>query len=144
MTKILSEHDINNKITEVFNGDYFTIQKSRISPAEFDIVLLDRDSLSLINIEIKKNKWKTLIDQALRGLFYCHFSVAALPITIKEKLPLEEIEKLGIGLLFYEIKEDGFSISLEIEPKKSKVLNQNCKRLMYDLFVTKYGNNLYA
>lgn len=142
--KVMLESDINDKIAELFKDDFWTIQKSRISPAEFDIVLLDSKSLTLINIEIKRNNWRNLIEQAVRGLVYCHYSIAALPVHIKNKIPLDEIEKLGVGVLFYEIENENLTFVLELKPKMSKMINRSCKKIMYNLFVNKYGSQLYA
>ena len=139
------ESEINGLLAhELRSQDLLVLQNVRIHPCELDIVALDTFTLRLVNVEIKRADWRALLNQAIRGTFYCHYSVAALPAPLRAVVPEEEFRGRGIGLLYFEPGEHGVSWTLGVQPAMSTKLNRPLKRLLYSRFYARYGDGVYA
>ncbi len=145
VNKPLLEKDINIFICkELQKRSFFVLKEFRIAPAELDIVYLDPDTLLLTNIEIKRDNWRKLYFQALRGKLYCHFSVAVMPLASKKNIPLELFSEEGIGIIFYEQRKKKIELFVELLPKLSDSINRNLKKIIYKKIYNNYGNQTYA
>lgn len=145
-SKFLSENDVNDLVSQSLeNAGFKVLKRIRLNPAELDIVLFDPRTLELTNIEIKKNKWERLFQQALRGKLYCHYSVVMVPIWSKEKIDLNSFTQEGIGVIFYEeLSSTEVKLHFESAPKRSTQLNRNLKKLLYQEISSKHANTIYA
>jgi len=141
----LLEVDVNFLLAGKLRSDrLLVLQHVRIHPCEMDIVALDRASLKLVNIEIKRRDWKALLRQSLRGKLYCHYSIAALPQSMKPSIPAAEFEARGVGLLFFEESISGLNVELTVPPMPSRDINRSLKRVLYCQFIQEYGDIAYA
>jgi hypothetical protein len=145
-SKLLSENAVNDIVSQRLEIDGFKVlTRIRINPAELDIVMLDPRTLELTNIEIKKNRWERLFQQALRGKLYCHYSVVMIPICSKGKIDLNSFTSEGIGVIFYEeLSSTEVKLHYVSAPKRSNQLNRNLKKLLYQEISTKHANSIYA
>jgi hypothetical protein len=140
----LLESDINRLLAnELRSQSLLVLQNVRIHPCELDIVALDPITLQLVNIEIKRADWRALLSQALRGTLYCHYSVAALPLSMKAAVPVDEFRSRGIGLLFFEPRKDDIALTLCVQPSISPQMNRSLKKHLYSRFCAQYGEGAY-
>src|SRR6266481_7629111 len=94
------EREINDLIaTELRETGLLVLQEVRLHPCEMDIVLLDPSTLRLATLEIKRGNWRAVLSQAARAQRYCHFAIAVLPISLRDRTPVEEFVSRGIGLI---------------------------------------------
>lgn len=142
----LSENAVNDLVSQSLeNAGFKVLTRVRVNPAELDIVLFDPRTLELTNIEIKKNKWERLFQQALRGKLYCHYSVVMVPIWSKEKIDLNSFTHEGIGVIFYEeLSSTEVKLHYEAAPTRSTQLNRNLKKLLYREISSKHAHTIYA
>jgi hypothetical protein len=139
------ESEINKFLADALRSQkMLVLQNVRIHPCELDIVALDTQTLRLVNIEIKRADWRTLLNQALRGTLYCHYSVAALPESMRAVVPEEEFRGRGIGLLYFEPEKHGISWTVGVQPLMSTKVNRSLKKLLYSRFYARYGDGAYA
>lgn len=144
--KVLSENAVNDLVSRSLeNAGFKVLTRVRLNPAELDIVLFDPRTLELTNIEIKKNKWERLFQQALRGKLYCHYSVVMVPIWSKEKIDLNSFTNEGIGIIFYEeLSPTEVKLHYEAAPIRSTQLNRNLKKLLYQEISSRHAHTIYA
>jgi len=143
-TKLL-EREVNTLIAgEMRETGLLVLQELRLHPCEMDIVLFDPNTLRLATIEIKRSNWRAVLSQASRAKLFCHFSIAALPVSLRSSAPVLEFATRGIGLIFYE--ELGKQVNLTVAniPQISDVINRPLKQLVYREFHAKYGDLVYA
>jgi hypothetical protein len=141
----LSEYTINNILTQKLREkEFIVMNRVRLSPAEFDLIVLIPGTCQLINIEIKKNQWQKLFHQALRGKLYCHFSIIMVPSTAKSKIDTDYLSNEGIGLIYYEELEGDVNLIFEIPPQQSDSINRNLKKLLYREIKDRFGELIYA
>jgi hypothetical protein len=141
----LSEKRINQIISARINGDdKICISQLRLASGEFDIVFLDKNSLRITNIEIKKNNWRHLLDQSIKRKLYCHYSIAVLPEKYKEKIPFREFEKNGIGLAFYKEFGEELLLEMNLAPSLSSEINRYFKQILYKQFLSRCGELIYV
>jgi hypothetical protein len=139
------ESEINKRLADKLRSqNLLVLQNVRIHPCELDIVALDTATLRLVNIEIKRANWRKLLSQALRGTLYCHYSVAALPESMRAAVPEEEFTSRGIGLLYFEPNEHELSWTVCVQPSISTKVNRSLKKLLYSRFYARYGGSAYA
>jgi len=142
---ILLESQIVNLISERFKESSLLIENNlRFTFAEFDIILLDPKTLSLVNIEVKRNNWSKLYEQALRGKLFCHYSLVIIPWFAKEKISIDFFKHEGIGVVYYLENNNYFELKLELHPRKSETINRNYKKILYKHFSNKYQDLVYA
>ncbi len=144
MVNNLSEKEINDLISVKLKEKYFVLQGLRIPPAELDIVFLDNNTLCLTNIEIKRDNWKKLFFQSLRGKIYCHYSIAILPSHMQKNVQVELFRDEGLGLFFYEVTNGKIDLMAVLEPRYSEKMNRVYKKLLYREFYAQYGKVIYA
>lgn len=145
MNKILSENQINNLLAKQLRKENcIVLNRLRFTAAEFDVIIFDPDTLSLINIEIKKDKWEKLFHQAIRGKLYCHYSLVMVPVESKNDIDLTSFAKEGIGVIFFEIKRNKLLTYLELQPSQSNIMNRNLKKRLYKQVISKYRDQVYA
>lgn len=141
----LLESEVNLLLAnELRSQRLLVLQNVRIHPCELDIVAMDPQTLRLVNIEIKRSGWRSLLNQAERGKLYCHYSVAALPASMKAVVPIEEFHSRGIGLLFFEPAKRDISLTMQLQPSVSARINRSFKKILYSRFCAQYGENTYA
>jgi hypothetical protein len=129
------EKEIALKFKKKINSKtYLSKSEIRISPAEIDLILLDRFSQKLISYEFKRGNWKKTFTQALRNKLYCHFSYAVLPSSELSKIDENEFKGGGIGLILYFKHGRGLRFKEIIKPEQSKSLNRNLKKQVYKKF----------
>jgi len=141
----LRESEINGLLAKKLRSHrLLVLQNVRIHPCEMDIVALDPITLRLINIEIKRTDWRALLNQAIRGTLYCHYSVAALPSSMRATVPVEEFRSRGVGLAFFEIENHDLELTVGVQPAMSEKINRSLKKLLYSRFYAQYGDGAYA
>jgi hypothetical protein len=141
----LLEIDINNLIAKkLANSDVLVLQEVRLHPCELDLVLLDKNTFCLATIEIKRNNWRYLLKQALRTRLYSHYSIAAMPNSMQSNVPIEIFAENGIGVIFYNFKNEVLDLEIINEPKFSTYINRGLKKQIYKRFIDKYGGGVYA
>jgi len=139
------ESELNKIISKkLCNSDFLIINELRLKPAEFDIIILNKITLQLINLEIKRNNWKKLLDQAIRGKLYCHYSIAVMPQKSKRNINLKYFEDNGIGVAFYNIYGAEVECTLELEPHLSNIINRDYKKLLYKKIIAHHKIDIYA
>jgi hypothetical protein len=144
-SKKFSEHRVNSLLTnKLKKNKCIVVNRVRLSPAEFDLIILDPHSLQLINIEIKRNNWPRLFQQAQRGKLYCHYSIAMVPISSKASIDIQSFSREGIGLIFYEEKRNDINLYFEVEPQRSTSINRYFKKMIYEEIESHYGDLIYA
>lgn len=143
-TKLL-EREINALIAgEMRETGVLVLQEVRLHPCEMDIVLFDPNTLRLATIEIKRANWRAVLSQASRAKLFCHFSIAALPASLRSSAPVHEFAIRGIGLIFYEEVGKQVNLIVASTPLISDVINRPLKQLVYRQFHAKYGDLVYA
>jgi DnaJ-class molecular chaperone len=133
--KNFSEKEICDKFVGYLTSTKNNIVTSeiRIPPAEFDIVSMDINNFLLTNYEIKKDGWKKLLNQSVRGQLYCHYAVAVLPKTKIKKGILEEFSMRGVGLIGYSLEEGDIKFETVALAEQSTVINEYFKKTIYHI-----------
>ena len=141
----ISESNVNAFITkEMRRRGFLVIREERFNPCELDVVLLDRLSLRLSAIEIKRRHWKSLLAQAVRAMLFCHFVTAAMPASMEPAVPAEAFAFRGVGLVFYEGTAKDLKLRVVSPPALSQRINRSLKRQVYKRFYERCGDFLYA
>lgn len=141
----LLERQINALIAaEMRTSGVLVLQEVRVHPCEMDIIMLDPVSLRLATIEIKRNNWRAALSQAMRAKLFCHFAIAALPMSLRNAARRDEFLTRGVGLIFYEEINGDLRLSVDVAPVTSDVINRTFKQLVYRQFHATYGELLYA
>ncbi len=141
----LLEKEVNALIADSYRKKgYFVLQELRLHPCEMDLVILDKNSLTISIFEIKRYNWNYLLKQTMRTRLYSHYSVAVMPSTMRKNVPLKEFEKRGIGVAFYDDSYSKFDFQLACKPMKSPKINRGLKQLIYRSFFNQFGEALYA
>ncbi len=141
----LLENQINTILSNRLKGyKYFVLNKVRFTAVEFDLILLELDTLQLINIEIKRNKWRKLFAQGKRGKLYCHYSIVLMPVSVKNNISLKPFENEGIGVMCYKEKKNDIELIFALEPKRSESINRNFKKMLYRQVSSKFSTIIYA
>jgi hypothetical protein len=139
------EREINKLIAaQLEQTGLLVLREVRLHPCEMDIVLLDRSTLRLATLEIKRSNWRAVLSQAVRAQLYCHFAIAVLPISLRDRAPVEEFASRGIGLIFYEELDYSITLTVAITPTISDVINRPFKQMVYRQFHARYGEMVYA
>jgi hypothetical protein len=139
------ESEVNRLLAKRLRSErLLVLQNVRIHPCELDIVAMDPRTLRLVNVEIKRTNWRSLLSQAERGALYCHYSVAALPVCMRATVPAEEFHRRGIGLVFFEARMRDILLTVGLEPSMSTRTNRSFKKLLYSRFCSQYGEEAYA
>lgn len=129
------EREIASKFQKrVDTNLYLYRSEIRLSPAEIDLILLDKFSQELISYEFKRGNWKKTFIQALRNKLYCHYSYAVLPKSELEKIDQNEFIQEGIGLILFSKYGRGLIFKELIKPEQSKSLNRQLKKQIYKRF----------
>lgn len=113
---------------------FFSKSLVRLSPAEIDLVLLDKSTHELISYEFKRNNWKKAFLQALRNKLYCHYSYVVLPEKEMLSIVQDEFHSKGIGLITYQIKGNGLHFKEILKPLPSALINRQLKKQVYQKF----------
>jgi hypothetical protein len=141
----LLEREVNGFIArEMQKAGLLVLREVRLHPCEMDIVLFDPNTLRLATLEIKRGNWRAVLSQASRAKLFCHFSVAVLPLSLRNVAPVPEFASRGIGLVFYDEMENGVRLIVENTPLISGEINRPFKQLVYREFHAKYGDLIYA
>lgn len=139
------ERDINCLLANKLKGSGLLIlQEMRLHPCEMDIVLLDKATLQLAIIEIKRSNWRYLLRQALRTKLYSHYSIAAMPKSMQRSVPIDEFTRHGVGVAFFEVVEGQLEFDIANEPQISNNINRGLKQQIYRRFYDHYGEIVYA
>ncbi len=117
----------------------FVLREVRLHPCEMDIIVLDPNTLLLTALEIKRNKWRELLQQATRAKLYCHFSLAVMPNSKRDSIPLDDFLERGIGIVFYKRNGKKLDLLFDNKPQYSTIINRTFKQQIYLQFQTKYG-----
>jgi len=129
------ERDINDVLAqELRSAGYWVLQEVRVPPNELDLIVLDPLTLHLTCFEIKRNNWKTLLQQAVKTRLYGHYSIAVLPKPKNNTIPLGEFEKRGVGVLYFYNTNGKFEFLQSIKPEFNTTCNRFLKRNLYKRF----------
>jgi hypothetical protein len=138
-TDLLSERAINRRLSIYLQGSgLLVLRELRLNPYEFDIVALHPQTLTLMNIEVKRSNWREILRQTIRGRLHCHLAVAVLPLSMRQRVPLEPFIDCGIGLWFYSVSERSIEVTTAVEPQRNARPNRCLKRDMYRRFLKRF------
>lgn len=141
----LLEREVNNLISKKVQSDHLLVLRElRFHPCEMDIVIFDPKTLRLATLEIKRTNWRELLRQTIRGRLYCHFSIAVMPISMRDSVPLKEFALRGIGVFFYEAAHETINLSVAVRPTVSNQINRPLKQQIYREFYSRYGERVHA
>lgn len=137
----LLEREINKLLTNIIKKeDMYVLNELRLNPCEMDVIALEPNSFTLISFEIKKNKWRDLLFQAIRAKLYCHYSYAVMPKSKEKNIPIKDFIENGIGIVLYSVKKDELDFMFLTQPSLSDRINRNLKKRLYWEFYNKYGD----
>jgi hypothetical protein len=95
----IKEEQLYAPILELFGKDYFAAFDVQLGPKRIDIVLASKTTDKIVAIEVKVNKWRQAMRQALNYQLAADESYVAIPEKNVNPIDLEEFDKLGIGLI---------------------------------------------
>ena len=139
----LLEKDVSRLLSKsLMSFDYYILQNVKIHPQELDILALNKNTLKIVSIEIKRTNWKYLFIQCMKAKLYAHFSIAVMPRTANITRRVKDIFNMfrseGIGVAHYEVFHDHLALRFHVDPKYSDTLNRQNKKFIYETFFKKY------
>lgn len=92
-----SERELYGPIIELFKENYTIASEVPLGPKRIDIVALKDEKI--IAIEVKVNKWKKALRQAMNYQLGADESYVALPLKYSKPVNKDFFQKVGVGLI---------------------------------------------
>jgi hypothetical protein len=121
-------------------NDILVLNRLKVHPREFDIIVFDKITKYLYNFEIKRDSWKELLDQCIINKSYFHFCYAI--ISNKLKYDKTAFIENGIGIIEYSEKDNELHFKAVNNAKYSESINIFFKKRVWQIFHNKFGDGV--
>lgn len=138
------ESEVNEYIKHVLKreNDIFVLNRLKVHPREFDVIVFDKKTKYLYNFEIKRSSWRNVLDQCIVNKSYFHYCYAVIPDVVKYRKEL--FISNGIGVIEYKENDSEITFQLIYEAPLSDSINRFFKQKIWKIFHQKYGDDLYV